>query len=226
MAPIHTKTTKVGSIIMRNAEREAFSIGMSPKAVKAEHIARITARAEEWVAVGHETINIPGLHYSFKGSKLPVGRRHFKLVGGGSYLSASLYVSVDTEGRERQRGTCQACGGQQVVAGGGIVLHGYSRPGLGWIEGRCYGTHHAPAEHDTSLTKQTITSCTEHAAALRAALAKLPPADRLKERWDDPIPTKRRNLERGALANEQHAEYLRAHVLPRLGRALTTEVVA
>lgn len=222
--PIASKTVKVGTIGLPRAEREALE-ALSPKAAKATRTERLTSRATDWTRNIEELpVNIPGLLYSVKG-QLPAGKRSFKLVGTGSYTEAALYVTIEREGRERLRGTCQACGGQQVVADGRIVLHGYQRPGLGWINGRCMGTGYEPAEHNVALTGMTIKACREAAVEARAALANAPKLDRLT-RWDDPEYKRQRGLEQRARANEQHAEFLAQSVLPRLGQALTTEVVA
>jgi len=37
-------------------------------------------------------------------------------------------------------GICCVCGREQVTHDGEKVLHGYQRPGYGWIVGGCYGT--------------------------------------------------------------------------------------
>jgi hypothetical protein len=43
-------------------------------------------------------------------------------------------------------GECQVCGAYQVVNKGLMVLHGYKRPGDGFIMGRCWGEEHVPFE--------------------------------------------------------------------------------
>ena len=56
-------------------------------------------------------------------------------------------------------GTCQACFGEFKVneASKLIVLHGYQRPGIGFILGDCEGTAHTPFEYGYALTEQVIT---------------------------------------------------------------------
>lgn len=72
-------------------------------------------------------------------------------------------------------GTCQACFGEFKVNEGShqIVLHGYKRPGHGYIVGNCAGTDHAPFEYDTALTVQIIASHRSAADTSRAYKEKL-----------------------------------------------------
>lgn len=51
-------------------------------------------------------------------------------------------------------GTCQCCFGQFKVVGGKIALHGYQRPGIGFILGRCRGALALPLEQSCELTIQ------------------------------------------------------------------------
>ena len=53
-------------------------------------------------------------------------------------------------------GTCQACFRAQKTRDGLLVLHGYKRPGYGYIEGRCFGVGFAPFEVSCERTKQFI----------------------------------------------------------------------
>lgn len=55
-------------------------------------------------------------------------------------------------------GTCQACFGEFKVNENShhIVLHGYKRPGDGYIIGNCRGTDHLPFEYGYELTKEII----------------------------------------------------------------------
>ena len=63
-------------------------------------------------------------------------------------------------------GTCQACFRAQKTRDGLLVLHGYKRPGYGYIEGRCFGVGFAPFEVSCERTKQFI------AGVLKPALVK------------------------------------------------------
>lgn len=55
-------------------------------------------------------------------------------------------------------GTCQACFGEFKVSDQFkvIVLHGYQRPGNGYIIGDCDGHGHAPFEYDCEFTGEVI----------------------------------------------------------------------
>lgn len=57
-------------------------------------------------------------------------------------------------------GTCQACFAQQVAKGSGepkLVLHGYSRPGDGFVVGDCAGHGQLPYELSCEFTKNMRT---------------------------------------------------------------------
>lgn len=53
-------------------------------------------------------------------------------------------------------GTCQVCFNQQKTHGRLLVLHGYKRPGTGWIEGRCWGVEFPPFEVSCERTKAFV----------------------------------------------------------------------
>lgn len=75
-------------------------------------------------------------------------------------------------------GTCQACFNAQVIkATGGkkvhtMVLHGYERPGFGYIKGNCAGVGHPPYELSCELTKAWKKQCEQHLATRKADLAR------------------------------------------------------
>jgi len=83
---------------------------------------------------------------------LETPNRSVKLVGVGSYQHLSVYEVTTVEGRVRHRGHCQCCGGLQVVEAGRMVLHGYERPGEGFIVGRCPGVNEPPMEISMTRT--------------------------------------------------------------------------
>jgi hypothetical protein len=45
---------------------------------------------------------------------------------------------------EGETGTCQVCERTCKIVRGGISLHGYNRPGCGFIQGRCFGAAALP----------------------------------------------------------------------------------
>ena len=54
------------------------------------------------------------------------------------------------------RGTCQACFLVQKLPNGKISLHGYERPGDGYIMGDCEGSYHLPYEQSCEVTKTVL----------------------------------------------------------------------
>ena len=45
--------------------------------------------------------------------------------------------------KDSRKAECQVCGrNHSVDKRGNVVLHGYKRPGHGWIQGRCFGAGH------------------------------------------------------------------------------------
>lgn len=72
-------------------------------------------------------------------------------------------------------GTCQACFGEYKVdeARARLVLHGYRRPGHGFVVGSCLGVDAPPFEHEHALTDQVIASHRTAAAGRRDDLEKL-----------------------------------------------------
>lgn len=63
-------------------------------------------------------------------------------------------------------GTCQICFRSQKARSGLLVLHGYKRPGYGYIVGNCWGCGYAPFEVSCERTKQFL------AEVLRPTLAR------------------------------------------------------
>lgn len=93
-----------------------------------------------------------------------------KIVGQGSYQQVSIYRVEQIAGRLRHRGHCQFCGNAQVVDGGALVLHGYSRPGIGYVFNECPGVNRPPLELSEDLTKIYLQAAVDHSAAVNAKL--------------------------------------------------------
>lgn len=53
-------------------------------------------------------------------------------------------------------GTCAICAHEQVVRNGLMVLHGYQRPGIGYIQGECFGVGYDPYEVSTKAIEAYI----------------------------------------------------------------------
>lgn len=87
--------------------------------------------------------------------------REAKIVGTGSYQSVSVYEVKEVEGRLRLRGHCQFCGNSQVVSGGKLVLHGYTRPGDGQVWGECPGMRKPALNVDKTYTEKWLKEARE-----------------------------------------------------------------
>lgn len=75
-------------------------------------------------------------------------------------------------------GTCQCCFNQQVVHGAPeshdtrwLVLHGYERPGHGWLNGQCQGVGKLPYELSCEFTKEWASSVKQMLAGMEDQLA-------------------------------------------------------
>lgn len=68
-------------------------------------------------------------------------------------------AAVEKSATESKSGTCPCCFGTFKVPGSGkrnaslISLHGYTRPGFGWIVGECRGAHKVAFEISCEATK-------------------------------------------------------------------------
>lgn len=86
---------------------------------------------------------------------------------------------VPAEQRTRENtGTCGACfrniklvrkGSDTVL----MALHGYNRPGHGYIIGKCWGGDHEPYELGTSATKKMLAAGNERVASIQKYVASL-----------------------------------------------------
>lgn len=89
---------------------------------------------------------------------------------------AGYTLTVKGEGVAKsiqRRGHCQFCGNHQVVKDGVLVLHGYQRPGNGWIFGRCPGAALKPLQTEEAYTRAVRATTVERLAKLQKALPKL-----------------------------------------------------
>lgn len=121
-----------------------------------------------------------------------------RIIDTGSYQRLAVYEVTRVEGRLRHRGACQCCGNWHVVDTdkiplalvgtggiperdtdasktlhtGALVMHGYNRPGDGFLVGRCPGVGIAPLNVQKDFTKQWSTSADSVAAAWVETLEK------------------------------------------------------
>lgn len=121
------------------------------------------ASRKVWLAAKVAELNATGKHVA-------------KIVGVGSYQHVSVWDLVTVEGRQRHRGVCQFCGHSQVITGASIVLHGYNRPGFGYIIGKCPEVGSAPLNVEDSRTRFWLA---DFEGKLPAAVAAEVEADRL-----------------------------------------------
>jgi hypothetical protein len=93
-----------------------------------------------------------------------------RIVGNGSYQSVSVYSVTEVAGRLRYRGHCQFCGNAQVVDNGVLVLHGYSRPGIGYVFNECPCVGRKPLEAEQKLTEDYLVQARAELARLEQEL--------------------------------------------------------
>lgn len=74
-------------------------------------------------------------------------------------------------------GTCQICAGNQALVSGKIALHGYQRPGLGFIQGRCRGSGELPFEVSCEVLRGWIAMLRRRLTEAHDSLAKVPVRD-------------------------------------------------
>jgi len=141
-----------------------------------------------------------------------------KIVGKGSYEDISVYEVTQVEGRLRHRGHCQYCGNSQVVTErmaadkATLVLHGYKRPGTGYIFNECPGMGYEPLE-----TRQTTTEAwlAEARVALETANAVLKIATKRQEEANEKV-----YGDADGVDSDMRTEALRSK--PKLGTAFRT----
>lgn len=91
----------------------------------------------------------------------------------------TFYVKGEgTPTKVQTRAHCQFCGNHQVVAEDRLVLHGYKRPGHGWIYGRCPGAGQLPLQKDETITRAALAEAQARRARLEAAQPALDAADK------------------------------------------------
>lgn len=74
---------------------------------------------------------------------------------------------------QANRRTCQCCGMHFVVRNGNIVLHGYNRPGVGYIVGDCFGHGYPPFEVSRDRLGEYINVLVAGLVAIEAGIDRL-----------------------------------------------------
>jgi hypothetical protein len=180
-----------------------------------------TKARREWLAAEHERLQYEG--------------KVAKIVGTGSYQHISIYKETNAPGRIQQRGTCQVCGGSHALDGTLIVLHGYERPGLGWINGRCSGVDSLPAEWSNTLTKVMIANTKLTLDSFEQQIQEAFNREQMlfHNRDNTPGHIKAHKeavsllsaLKTQAFAAKQYIKHLESNVLPQLGKPITEVIV-
>ena len=77
-----------------------------------------------------------------------------RIVGTGSYQRISVRRLEKVPARIQYRGTCQVCCGSVAIDPdtGLTSMHGYERPGHGYIVGQCPAAQQKPANVDLTIT--------------------------------------------------------------------------
>jgi len=154
--------------------------------------------------------------------------------GVGSYQTIAVYKVEEVVARVQVRGTCSFCGRQQAVKNDRVVLHGYNRPGHGWIEGDCTGSHvvcaekseEAPANFRTSMLAQADRMHAEWTALVDAELAAGNPFPfEVHRGTTKETRARERTLRVTVEALREHARFIAEHVAPRFGQPLKEVLV-
>jgi hypothetical protein len=103
-------------------------------------------------------------------------------------VNAKLGLSKHIKAADRPRvpvgsqviGTCAICSNSQVVRNGGMVVHGYQRPGYGYIVGECFGVRYAPYETSADACVAYVPVLEAHKTKFEGNLADLN-AGKIKE---------------------------------------------
>lgn len=96
-------------------------------------------------------------------------------------INAKLGLEKHVPASERPRipvggqtiGTCAICSHHQVVRNGKMVLHGYHRPGYGYVIGNCFGVDYDPYETSAEACVAYIPVLEAHKTHQQARLADL-----------------------------------------------------
>ena len=81
-------------------------------------------------------------------------------------------------------GTCQVCFRTQKAPNGKLSLHGYTRPGDGFLDGECLGSKQLPYEHSCETTKLVLANLESHLSRSKEYLAKLENGEILGLAWE------------------------------------------
>lgn len=150
-------------------------------------------------------------------------------TGSGSYAQVNVFRVEQVETTTQTRGVCQGCGGDVAIVDGATSLHGYTRPGHGWTEGRCSGAQISAANVTLDHTHLLMFACTEEAVAQEEKAAALEAkAEELRSTNRDEYLkayAQMYDAKHKAWANRQFVAHLEAVAIPALGSAYRTVAV-
>jgi hypothetical protein len=138
-----------------------------------EQAMRVKLHSEQVYSLNRDTLRAKLIELAarFPGAEI----KHRRLPNYGHGYTISVHGEGEAT-RIQLRGHCQFCGNHQVVKDGVLVLHGYQRPGNGWIFGRCPGAAEKPLQVDETITRASLA----HTEARLVSLKKVQPKLELK----------------------------------------------
>lgn len=82
---------------------------------------------------------------------------------------------METKGKQKSEhmGTCQVCFRLQKAPKDRLSLHGYTRPGDGFLNGECIGSRELPYELSCEITKHVLANLETHLSQLKEYFTKL-----------------------------------------------------
>jgi hypothetical protein len=104
----------------------------------------------------------------------PQGRRMFRLNDRGLAHFAEIAAKKAKKSAGVGMCECQVCAAQVALVRGKTSLHGYSRPGFGFIVGSCRGAQELPFEVSCSILAKWIDEMRAMRATAERMLAHLP----------------------------------------------------
>lgn len=88
--------------------------------------------------------------------------------------STAAQLAARKASRAGRDGVCQICENEQIVKSGKLVLHGYERPGHGYINGRCWGVGELPWSVSCEALRGYVAMLDGLLAQRRVSLAAVP----------------------------------------------------
>ena len=93
------------------------------------------------------------------------------MAGSGQNEKDAKKKALKNYSENEYLGTCGVCGNVQKLKGRNLVLHGYQRPGFGWINGKCFGVGYEPWELSSKAAEDYIKALASKEKTTRSLLA-------------------------------------------------------